>query len=257
MILDTILGLVEGGLSLLSSQDYSKSLGEERDKQRVAAGYKRGESAYAELAGQGLPGYESEKADIDSQIPTTLNQAKEFTNSGGLMDLIAKLSSGVSQQKRQLSAQNDAALLENKKNYANYEGNVMGGAETGVMDKQTQLAIAQAYEKMQGRSTELGWVNKGVGGIENDALKMLSTPGANDWIAALFSGKGNQNKLSPGQTDINAILDQRYGSATTPGAKQDTGNFWDNIFSNNKDNWINDLLEKTKPTTPQTADFNI
>ncbi len=194
MILDSILSIVNGILSSGASEDYANQLGEIKENQKVSEATKEGEAIYQQMSHYGLPGYETEKAEIDTQIPTTLNQIKDYVSSGSLFDTISNLSANVAKQKRQLSAANEAALIENKRNYANYLGGVSGPQEMGVQDKQTQLAIAQAYEKLLGKQSGMTWANTGVGGLEKGISDIFSTPGMSQMVAAwLAKDKTNMN----------------------------------------------------------------
>ena len=186
-MLEFIMSIINGITSLSASEDYADQLGEIGKGQQVSEATKRGESIYRELSNQGLPGYETEKAEIDTQIPTTLNQIKDYVSSGSLVDAVSSLSANVAKQKRQLSAANEAALLENKRNYANYLGGVSGPQEMSVQDKQTQLAIAQAYEKLLGKQSGMTWANTGVGGLEKGISDIFSTPGISQYISSLLS----------------------------------------------------------------------
>jgi hypothetical protein len=189
-----IMSIINGISSISASNDYSNQLGEIKENQKVSEATKEGESIYQQMSHYGLPGYESEMSEIDTQIPTTLNQIKDYVSSGSMVDAISSLSANVAKQKRQLSAANEAALLENKRNYANYLGGVSGPQEMGVQDKQTQLAIAQAYEKLLGKQSGMTWANTGVGGLEKGISDIFSTPGISQYISSLLSkDKTNMN----------------------------------------------------------------
>ena len=182
-IIGAIPGIISAIVGANSSADYQKKLEELRQQQHLAAGYKRGENIYKELSNEGLPGYESQESELDTSIPTTLNQMKDYVSSGSLVDAVAGMSAKVNQQKRQLGAANDAALLQNKQSLGNYESSVMGPAETKVADDKTQLAIGGAYEKMQGTSNSLGWMNQIVGGAES----MFKNPEMAKYFAAMMA----------------------------------------------------------------------
>jgi hypothetical protein len=189
MILDTILSLVNGIMSTSATDDYSKDLGVIKEQQRVSEATRRGEAMYRELAGGGLPGYESDKAEIDTQIPTTLNAMKDYVSGGGLIDAVSSLSANVARQKRDLATANERALIANKQAYANYLGGVSGPAEAQVLANKSQLGISQAYENLLGKQSAMTWANTGVGGMEKDAMGLLSTPGVSGWLASALSGE--------------------------------------------------------------------
>jgi hypothetical protein len=194
-MLEFIMSIINGITSIAASDDYAGQLGEIGKGQQVPEATKRGESILMELSNQGLPGYETEMSEIDTQIPTTLNQIKDYVSSGSMVDAISSLSANVAKQKRQLSSANDAALIENKRAYANYLGGVSGPQEMGVQDKQTQLAIAQAYEKLLGKQSGMTWANTGVGGLEKGILDIFSTPGISQYISSLLKKGGTE--MSP------------------------------------------------------------
>ena len=187
-ILAIVGSIVNGILSSGASGKYAKQLEEIKENQKVSEATKEGESIYQQMSHYGLPGYESEMSEIDTHIPTTLNQIKDYVSSGSLVDAVSSLSANVSKQKRQLSAANEAALLENKRAYANYLGGVSGPQEMGVQDKQTQLAIAQAYEKLLGKQSGMTWANTGVEGISD----LFSTPGISQYISSLLKKGGTE-----------------------------------------------------------------
>jgi hypothetical protein len=188
-----IMSLINGISSVAAQEDYSSQLGKIGEGQKVSEATRRGEAIFREMSNYGLPGHETEMAEIDTQIPTTLNQMKDYVSSGSLVDTVSSLSANVAKQKRQLNAANDAALLENKRNYANYLGGVSGPQEMSVQDRQTQLAIAQAYEKLLGKQSGMTWANTGAGGLEKGITDLFSTPGISQWIASLKNDKTNMN----------------------------------------------------------------
>ena len=196
MLLDAIMGIVGGAESLASQNTYAKQLEDISNNLGVSEAVKRGAGMMEEQANQGLAGYNQLMENADEEIPTTLNQVKNYFTSGKALTALSMMTDKVNKEKQGVNIANQQAIQANKQNYSNYLGNVLGPAEQHVMDEQTQLAINAAYEKMLGKQSDLSMVNSGVGSIENDATKLLSAPGMAPYISSLLSPSG---ALSPNQ----------------------------------------------------------
>ena len=179
-LLGDVVNLV-GGLD--SGKDYQKSLQEQADKQRVSASAKRGANILSELANQGLPGYESQKSELDSNAATTIGQARDYMTSTEMMSLLPKLYSKVNEGKRELGYANDAALIKNKQNLASYLGGTLAPMENQVLENQTALGIAGAQNKY---GTEAN-VTKSIGNMFTRTGNIFDNP---DFLALLGGNKG-------------------------------------------------------------------
>lgn len=143
-ILSAIPAIIGMFNSSSANDDYQGKLSAIMDKQRLSSSALQAKSLLAENASRGLPGYETAKEDIYSQMPMSLNAAKDWLTSGGVVDFLAKAGASTSQQLRNLNAANDQARQNNMLTYANYLGSTMAGEENRLAGTMAQLGLMGA-----------------------------------------------------------------------------------------------------------------
>jgi hypothetical protein len=163
-----------------------------RDKQSLAKSWNTAGGVYGELSGQGSPGFESEKEDIYSQLPTTISEGKDFLTSGGLVDYLAKSYTKQNQALRQLNASNDAARIENKRTYGGFLQN-KAGAETALNTQNLGLDLSKIQMGEARTQDKLNFMNKGVSTSDptNTILQLLQSPNLKTILAGLLGGNNN------------------------------------------------------------------
>jgi len=191
-MLGTILSLVPSIIGLFSSNkasdEYKAELDKIRSEQKISEASLQAKQILAEQATRGLPGYETMKEDINTQTPTTLNEAKDWLTSGGVVDFLARSSAATNKQLRQLDAANEQQKMANINAYAGYLGGPMAAQESDLAARQTQLGIASAYTGAEKAATQ----NKYMFGMGN-ALAGIADKDLYELIA-LLSGKGDYTK---------------------------------------------------------------
>lgn len=188
-----ISSIVNGIVSSSAHDKTTDELNRMASDVRVPEAVRRGEAILREQAGQGLPGYEQQMDEIDSSIPLTLNQAKDYVSSGGLIDALSKMYAQGNKAKRELSWQNDKMIMESKNRLAEYLGRTVGGYENEADRVRRELQLggisedkSKAYDQMFGVNTGINSLISGLGGekgilemILNSDGKSATTPAAN------------------------------------------------------------------------------
>jgi len=186
----TILGLVSNILGMFSSNKATDEFSSEMEKmagrQRVPPAAIRGQNIMAETASMGLPGYETMKSDILSQIPMTLNQAKDYMTGGQVVDFLSKAQASTNQQLRQLSASDEAQKLNNRRMYAEYLGKTMAGWENNMTTNQNQILSDKAYMDFYGKGLQTNYTNSLLGSagslLDSDWSKIIALLSKNNTL---------------------------------------------------------------------------
>lgn len=174
-LLGLISSIVGGAISSASHDETQSKLAEMVSNTRVPESVRRGEAILRENANTGLPGYQEQLSEIDSSIPMTLNQAKDYISGGGLVDALSKMYTQSNAAKRQLGRENDAAILANKNRLAQYLGTVSAGYENETQNQRDMLQLM------------------GLGEEKAKTFDMLNS--ANSGINSLISGLGGEQGL--------------------------------------------------------------
>lgn len=192
-LIPLLSSVISGAASGFAHRDTIDTINEERRKAQVPDAVLRASNILQEQAGQGLSNYEQQRADIQSQIPTSLNQIKDFVSGGGMVDAISSLYSKQNQSLRTLDTQNEDARKQNLNTYANFLGGTQGSYEQKAQDTQRMLALLAAGEKQAMTQDKLNYANQGAGGLDptGDLFKMLSSTDVSGFLAALLAKKGN------------------------------------------------------------------
>ena len=193
-MIGSLLSLVPSLVGLFSSNsahdDYSAELEKIKEQQKLSQSALQAKSLYAENATRGLAGYETMKEDIQNQLPTTLNESRDWLSGGGVVDFLSRSKAQTDQQLRQLNSANEQQKQKNMSDYAGYLGNNMAYREDQLLQNQSQLGIAKGYNQVDKASTQ----NKIMGGVGN----MLAGIGDEDLakFIALLSGKKKMTDIS-------------------------------------------------------------
>ena len=196
-MISEILGVIGDVVGMIGSNnasaDYSAKLREAAEKQRVSRSAKEAERILAENATRGLAGYETMKTDINSQTPTTLNAAKDWLTSGGVVDFLAQSQAATNKQLRELDSLNEAKRFDNEKLLAGYLGGPMAEYENQALVDKTQLQLGADAS------------DYGAAGKRNDYINsifgQLGVLGDTDWskIVALLSKGENTLDFTTGE----------------------------------------------------------
>lgn len=185
----TIVGLFS---SNSAHDEYSDSLQKIRDNQKVSQSAIQARSLLAENATRGMAGYETMKEDIENRLPVTINENRDWLTSGGAVDFLVKSKAQTDQQLRNLAVQNAQAKQGNMNMYSQFLGTNMAQQENQLLQNQSQLDVAKAYNQVDKSATQ----NKIMGGVGN----ALAGIGDQDLakLIALLSGNGTQNTPAGG-----------------------------------------------------------
>ena len=199
-LISTILSMVGGAFSSSSHDKAQQKLAQLAGQQEVPPSVIQGADVMRETAGQGMPGYEDMLSDIDTQIPTTLNSAKDFVTSGGMVDLLSKLSTKADEQKRQLGYANAEQQLKNKTAYANYLGGTSGQYEYLVnqaKNRLTEMGISEGKQKTADNLSLMSVGGQGLAGLG----------GSDDWLTQLILNATTSKPIPTTQPNMN----EKYG----------------------------------------------
>jgi hypothetical protein len=229
----TIIGLLSsiigGAVSSGADEGYEEALQGQIDKQKTAPALSQAESIYRALANTGLPGYETAKQEIDTSVPTTLNQFRESVQSGSMVDALTSIYTKSQGAQRELNRANDAALIGNKRAYGEFLSGPMAGAQERSQNTITSLEMAKANEEKQRAVDKLSFSQAGVGMLGNSIEGFMGMKGLDSWIAGLFG----QNQQS-GSSTANQTATSPTGEAFGEGfwAKDDPyAQFYNSIFN--------------------------
>lgn len=201
-----ILSLIPSIIGLFGSNkshdQYSDELNRLNEQQRLSRSALQAKSLLAENATRGLVGLNTMRENVNNQLPTTLNESKDWLTSGGAVDFLSRASAATNKQLLALDMANESAKQDNMKMYAGYLGGAMANREDQLLDNKTQLGVASAYNMADKSATQ----NKYMFGMGN-ALAGISDKDLSD-IIALLSGNGNSNpshqndNILPGQENV-------------------------------------------------------
>jgi len=187
---EAIMAILNGIISGEANDDYYAELEKIKAGQTLASEYLEAQSVYESLANQGLPYYEQQKAEIDTSIPTTLNQARDYLNGGGMVDALKSIYSNTQQQKRQLDVANAQQRIANQQAYGQFLGGVKAPAQQHVSDVKTELALQQAEAQITGTKDKLAFANYGASGLDpNNILNLLGSGDLSKIISLLLAKK--------------------------------------------------------------------
>jgi hypothetical protein len=203
-----ILGLLSSIIGAATSGSANDKTREELDilarNQKVPDSVRAGEAILREQANMGLPGYESRKTDIESSIPQTLNQAKDYISGGGLIESLSQIYSQNNKQKRDLANANDEAIIANKNKLASYLGSVSGAYESRTNENMNDIALAKIGVNQAGTQDKLNFMKYG---IDSLTQSVGNESGLLEQILALTGGKDNNIPVGSWNTnDPNAPL---------------------------------------------------
>jgi len=180
-IANTVLGLLN---SNKSHDENNANLEAIKQQQKVSAAAQQAKNIYAEQASRGLAGYETMKADINNQLPTTLGEAQDWLSGGGVVDFLTKQSAAQNSQLRNLDMANEQARNANMDAYARYLGGPMAAMEANVLGNKTDIGLLQGQNEMNKNSLQNDFMTS----LTGTAGKFLDGNWAK--IIALLSGKG-------------------------------------------------------------------
>ena len=203
----SIATLLQG---LIGDKSYKKTqdeLNQEALSARLSEYTQRGVGIMNELGNTGLQGYNQMKQEVDSQIPTTLNEAKDYLSSGGLVDALSKIYTQSSAQKRDLGVANANALLENKQKLASYLGQVAGPQDTMASDEKRKIDLLKiANQSAQSQNTQdllsggIKGLTKMLGGSGNTLYDMIF--GKNNYVGGVSMNIPTGSEFNSNITDI-------------------------------------------------------
>lgn len=214
-MIGSLLSLIPSIIGLFSSNDahddYTKQLEQIKANQKLSQSSLQAKSLLAENATRGLAGYETIKEDINNQLPTTLNESKDWLSGSGAVDFLARSKASTDQQLRQLNAANEAEKNKNMDIYTQYLGGTMANREYQLQQDQSQLDVAAGYNNVDKAAVQ----TKTMGGVGN----MLAGI-ADEELYKLIAG------LSGSQPSLDMTTGQNYGIKAGPTSTQpavDTG----------------------------------
>jgi len=209
-----ILGLLSLVLGMGSSASANKKSKAELDaiaaKQRIPEGVLAGENILREQAGGNIPGFENRKSEIESSVPQTINQMKDYVSGGGLISALSNIYTKSNEEKRQLNDTNSEFQVNAKNRLASYLGGVKGGAETNLQNDLNSISLAKVGVNQAGTQDRLNYTNQGLNAVSNDKAlyRMLS-----NLLNGNGGGGGSNGSLST--AGYNSILSPSTPSEAT------------------------------------------
>jgi len=125
--------------SINTHDKYAQQLTDIEKNLKVPASAIIAQNILKSLTNQGIAGIEGEKGDIASKGVVTLNNAKDFLTSGGMLDFLSKSTAMQMEEERKLNTENAQQEQANIEKYAGYMGTTMANFQQNLADKKTQL----------------------------------------------------------------------------------------------------------------------
>jgi len=186
--MEEILGLLGSVIGSISQQSQTSSTEKQLAKMQanntISPALLRGEGILEEQANEGIADYQGQREEIQSELPTTLNQIKDAASAGTLLDTLGNFQSRQNQQLRTLARENTQAKMGNKDKLANYLGQVIAPAEQQRQTTNQQLQLAGLAAQQQGSKSQQSYLMQGLGDIGKFADSDNS-----DWISGLFGSR--------------------------------------------------------------------
>jgi len=183
-IVGLLASIIGGAVSSSANKDYQAELDDQIEKQKVSEALNQAEQIYKEQATRGLPYYEQQKAEIETSIPTTLNQARDYLSGGEMVDALKSIYSNTQQQKRQLDVANAQQRIANQQAYGQFLGSTLAPAQERVAAAQTALSLQKAEAEVTRQQDMLGFANAGAANL--DPMNILNLLGSSD-LSKFFS----------------------------------------------------------------------
>lgn len=199
MPLGAILGLVSsiaGGL--ISSGAHKKersALEQMKAETTVPASTQRAANIMEEQAYAGLPGYEQMKEEAATQVPTTLNQMRDFVSGPQLMSYLTNLYTQSNKSQREIDMANAAAKQAVKTNYASFLGSTVAPQEAAVQQQKLGLSLAQMQSKSEEAKDKLSYATQGMEAADPmNILKMLGSADYSSLFSSLLARKNQSTE---------------------------------------------------------------
>lgn len=197
MIFEGLSQLIGGFVANTQHKKYAELL--MNQKMTMPSGITDAEGIMKGNAGEGLQGYESYLAKVNSLLPNTVNAAKEVVdNPSQLLEAISRAQSTAGSKIRDLGIADAEAKLQNEVAYANFLSNVKAPVQQQMENFDIQKTLGAQQERMMGKAE----VWKGIGSFGNtlDSITLAAAGAGMGNIPAgfksMFSKQDNQNTNS-------------------------------------------------------------
>ncbi len=212
-IIGLLASVIGGAVSSSADKGYEEDLQSQIDKQKTAPALSQAESIYRALANTGLPGYETEKQEIETSVPTTLNQLRESVQSGSMVDALTSIYTKSQGAQRELSRANERQMLSNKQQYGQFLAGSLAPAQERVQSNLTALEVAKAREEKQRAKDKLAFSQAGAGVLGNTLNEFMGMSGLDSYIAGLFGNKGSEKKKEPSLSFTEPTQSDYFGNS--------------------------------------------
>jgi hypothetical protein len=194
-LLSLIPSIINMFTSSSSANKYQEKVDDIKNRQKISDSALQAKALFAENAARGLQGYETIKEDINNQMPTTLNESRDWLTGGGVVDYLTRAQANTAKQLRDLNMANEQEKQRNMQMYAQYLGGSMANREDALQNSQNELDIAAAnagvYKDASLSNTLTGMAGNLLGVSTGDLAGII----------ALLSGRKDVSKftIQPGQ----------------------------------------------------------
>lgn len=121
-------------------------------------------------ANVGLPGYETQKQNIEASVPTTINQMRDYMDSSNIPSLLSRIYSQSQGQMQQLNMAQEGAISANKQSLAQYLYGVKAPAQTSIDQYNNELKAAAERARMSAKGAALQGATSAVGTATDTSL---------------------------------------------------------------------------------------
>lgn len=191
MIFEGIANLIGGISANKKHKEYAKML--QGLSMTMPTAITDAETLYKGNASQGLPGYETYMADIESLLPSTVNVGREVVdNPSQLLDMVAKASATAGSKIRDLGIEDADAKLKNEVALANFLSSVKAPMQNDIQMFDIQKKVAGQQEKMAGAAELWKGIGNFGGTLDSAATAIFSAGGGNlmKGLTSMFGSGG-------------------------------------------------------------------
>jgi len=206
--LSTGAGIAQGLAALFGHRKMAKTIQEQ--EKTIPESLLRAQTILEDLAVQGLPGLDNMRAELEAELPTSINQLKELAVSpSGMLGAAANMQTSINKGLRGLLIEDANRKTANRSALANFLSFPMAQAENRVEDFNVQKNIMAQEEKMAGVSELFEGIGGGIsGGISAFGQGKMTELLASDTFKKYLEGSQLDQPVSSAQTGSLDFINQ-------------------------------------------------
>ena len=225
-------GIAQGLAALFGHRKMAKTIQEQ--EKTIPESLLRAETILEDLAVQGLPGLDNMRAELEAELPTSINQLKELAVSpSGTLGAAANMQTSINKGLRGLLVEDADRKTANRSALANFLTFPMAQAENRVEDFNVQKNIMAQEEKMAGVSELFEGIGGGISGAisafgQGKTTELLASDTFKKYLensaAGYGAGGGQPQSILGGKTNPLDFVNQYLMDLIIPKRDEGTAN---------------------------------